>query len=155
MIISFQVDPNDVQTYHETGTEPVEKISAIKSRDEYTALKTLLTEQGITDPILIRVEKDRTYVEVGEQRVLIAREAGVTTLSAIAYSFKEAQIPFSGTELKSIEDVMRCFPRKEFSVTERDVCPFCSHDSGEKTSTVAVPALKTLERYIEAGIAKF
>lgn len=155
MIISLQIDPNNVLTYHETGKEPTDKVADIKSRDEYTALKASVLTDGVKDPILVRVEKGRTYVEVGEQRVLAARELGIKALAAIAYNFKDAPIELKGDSLKTIKDVEALFPRKEYDETVSGICSECGHDKGAVTRTVTVPALDTIRKYIEAGIAKF
>lgn len=155
MIISLQVDPKNLVTYHETGVDPTDKVAAIKARDTYTALKADVLTKGVIDPIVLRCEKSRVYVEVGEQRVLAARELGIAPLAAIAYSFKDADIPFKGDAMKTIEDLENCFSRTEYEETTQCVCCECGHDSGPVTRTVPVPALEMLKKYIKAGIAKF
>ena len=159
MIVSLQVDPSAVVTYHEDGkaTDKAEKIEKIKQSKVYEDLEDDIVANGVLDPIVIRCEKNRVYVECGEKRVLIAREAGIEELNAIAYTANDSvEIPFDGqTALKDSTAIDSFFPRKQFAKEFSGVCGMCGHDEGTTTRTIKVPALQLMRDYVEAGIAKF
>lgn len=156
MIVQTKIDPTKVLTYHETGkaSDKEEKITRIKSTADYTSLKTSLETEGQFDPVVVRCEPDRVYIEVGERRVLAARDAGIRELDAIAYSTNgRKDVPFTGTNLDSKTNALKAFSRDTLTVTRSGICPECGHDHGSTTEEVEVPSRKTIREYIDAGIA--
>jgi hypothetical protein len=153
MIILSKAKPEDLLTYHETGSDTEAKISAIKGRQDYIDAKAAAK---VMPTVLVRCEKNRVYVETGENDVLLARELGIKEINVIAYSFKDAVIPLKGTQLKVQKDIDNVFKDVEqVDVIIPGVCEQCGHDKGDTTSTITTPVLDTLTRYIAAGIAKF
>ena len=156
MIVVTDVDPNTLTTYHEDCIHASDNVAKIKVVSGYDKLKSSISKDGILDPIVIRCEPGRTYVETGEQRVLIARELSIPTVKAIVYTANGAKLPARFSEAKVLgtkQEMNAEFSRTEYTVVEREVCPTCGYDSGEVEKTVTVPAYKQLNDYIDAGIA--
>lgn len=160
MIIKTDVDPNKVFTYHELGPNE-SKMEEIKQRTNYVEIKESLDTEGQIDPIIIRCEPGRVFVECGERRVMAARELGWKTIAAVAYNTcGRVDIPFDGVALETKEDAIDSensvspFTRETMTVTLSGVCECCGHDSGSREIITEVPARKMIREYIEAGIMK-
>lgn len=134
MIILADIRPDKVTTYHtEPGIAGIEsKTSRIKARQEYIDLKADVEARGFLDPVVAHCAPGRPcLVEVGEQRVLIARELGVKSIRAIIYD-KGMKFPYAyARRLTTIADIEVLF------------------------GTPNALGLKMLRRYIAAGIATF
>ena len=146
MIVLADLDLNDVTTYH---TEPhiidmAAKMVNIKGRSEYTSLKTSIQSVGIKDPVLAMCSKQRVcMVEVGEQRVLIARELGLTTIRALVYNTYNAKI-------------MVNYSRRIYNIEEFDrIVTHNVRGPDDKYIQIkdSIPVVKTLRKYLAAGIA--
>jgi len=156
MIVVADVDPNTLTTYHEDCVHALDNVAKIKAAGEYTSLKSNISKDGILDPIVVRCEPGRMYVETGEQRVLIARELSIPTIKAIIYTTNGAKLPVQFSEAKVLatkQEIDNEFSRTEYTVTRREKCPICGRDNGEVEKTIPVPAYKQLNEYIDAGIA--
>lgn len=160
MLIKTIVDPNKIKTYHELGPNE-NKVDEIKQRTNYNEVKSSLDKDGQYDPIIIRCEPDRVFVECGERRIFAARELGWKTVDALAYNtLGRKSIPFEGIVLETKDDAISStstispFIRETLTVTVSGVCPSCGHDSGSKEITQEVPARKMIREYIDAGIIK-
>ena len=109
MIVLASLDVNKVTTYHtEPGVTNVEeKTKNIKSAQEYSKLQISVSESGFLDPVIAMCTPQRPcMVEIGEQRVLLAREVGIKTLAGIAYTRDLADISFVyEQQLQSIADL--------------------------------------------------
>jgi len=154
MVISVSVNPANVTTYH---AENISAVSRIQSTDRYVELKADINRNGIKDPLLVRCEKGRIYVECGEERTFIARELGIKSVSAIVYDTGGGVIPKAwidtGKFLKTIADIEACFSRTEYEETTHETCSECGTDLGEETHTVMVPTLKMILDYVASGVA--
>jgi len=109
MIIKTVLNPFEVTTYHTEGhiKDAEAKIKRIKSRDCYKEVKEDIKINGIKDPVVaISNERRPLMVEVGEQRILIARELGITEINAIIYTKLEQ--PFKYTRLYNLDDYNDC-----------------------------------------------
>lgn len=158
MICKVNINPNEILTYHETGEgDTIIKIANIKNTTEYTKLCEEVYIEGIIDPIIVRCEPERLYVEIGEQRVLAARDLGIDILVGIAYNIAGAEITLAGKEtLTSITDIEAVFPRKTMETIRSNICPLCQTDlGGSVTEEKAVPALTAILGYVNSGIATF
>lgn len=157
MIAVTNVNPNNVITYHEEPRDAADKLAAIRDRDEYSSLKSSIEKDGFLDPILIRCEQGRTYVEIGEQRVLIARDLGTESLKAIIYTVKGVDFPsgFELTKLNNIDELEAEFSRTTMTVMQEvDIDPI-TYTGTMKEMTVTVPSLKTIKDYLEHGLIIF
>ena len=135
MIVLADVRPDRVTTYH---TEPriagiAAKTSRIRARQEYIDLKASIAERGFLDPVVAHCAPGRPcLVEVGEQRVLIARDMGVRSIRAVIYD-KGLKFPYAyARRLTTMEEVKALFG----------------------TGSGAL-GLGMLRRYVAAGIATF
>lgn len=113
MIVFGWLSPDFVTTYH---TEPgvpgvVEKVARIKSAECYRQLADSVKANGILDPVVAMTTPTRPcLVEVGEERVLLARDLGIERLAAIIYTKGRGDIPFTyDRELFSIDEIEPLF----------------------------------------------
>jgi len=157
MIVLTDVDPVAVTTYHTEPADRDSKVARIAATDEYAALKASVLEKGVLDPVVMCVAPGRPmFVELGEQRVLAARELGLTLIPAIAYNVKNEPIAFAySQEFYSMSEIEAAFSRQTLTVTRSGVCPECGYDRGATEVEIEVPALKMLRDYVAAGIASF
>jgi len=187
MLVYCQIDPNKVTTYKtEPGvTDSAAKVASIKERDSYESLKSSIGKEGLLDPVVMCITPGRPmFVEIGERRVLISRDLGITSMPAIAYDRLGAKIGFPyERELNDIDDVEALF--RTFTVFIPEVCEqagaVCQRFTiaskrsvskqnpvnpvtGQATTIDALKSefecddadgLRTLKKYTAAGIAHF
>ena len=135
MIVLADVRPGRVTTYHtEPGTTGVEaKVSRIKDRECYRELAADVARRGFIDPVVAMCTPARAcLVEVGEERVLIARALGTESLRAVIYDKDRDGFPYAYARvLRNMDEVAALF------------------------GTDDPPGLRVLGKYVAAGIARF
>jgi len=136
MIVKAHLPVNFVTTYHtehENKNQVDSSVRRIRSTDIYKNTKESIKSYGILDPVIVMVTPTRRcMVEIGEQRVLIARELGIKELLAVVYTKNGGQIDFDFEEkLTTLAEISSLFGTED-------------------------PAgLRTVTNYIKAGIINF
>lgn len=136
MIVKAFLPVNFVTTYH---TEHLDKkqvsrsIYNIKNRKSYKIVKEDIIKNGILDPVIAMVTPTRPcMVEIGEERVLIARELGIKDLLGIVYTKDQGKISFEyERKLENFDEIKELF------------------------KTVNPIGLEIISNYIEANIMVF
>ncbi len=114
MIVKAFLPVDFVTTYHTVhqDTEQVyASVDRIRSREEYKKLKENVKKNGVLDPVIAMVTPTRRcMVEIGEQRVLVARELGIENLVAVIYTKNQGKISFDyERKLKNIDELKELF----------------------------------------------
>ena len=171
-----KIDPSAVATYHTENPLLLAKaVKQIKGRPGYTNVKSSISKEGVLDPVIVRCEPSRVYVEVGEQRVLIARELGITQLDALVYNTAklndDAVLPFTVDFEVTLDEAAAMFGTVEVKQScplpegcSNPNCPLLSEWPKHKwvsTPKNLVPdgaeqreaaGMRMLRKYSEAGI---
>lgn len=118
MIVKAYLPVNFVTTYHtehENKDQVRISVERIRSADVYKRTKESINENGVLDPVIAMVTPTRRcMVEIGEQRVLIARELGIKELLAVVYTKNGGKINFGFEEkLNSLEEISTLFGTKD------------------------------------------
>jgi len=127
MIVLADLPVNEVTSYHtEPHIKDIDvKVKRITSTEGYKKLRANIIKEGFLHPVLAMCTPTREcMVEIGEQRLLIAREIGAETLKGIIYD--------KGAYIK-VPYLRRLWDLLEFDQE--------------------APSIKTLNRYLKAGIA--
>lgn len=108
MIVYAQLDVNDITTYHTEShlNDSDQKVTRIRSTEEYKKVRASIIREGQIDPVIAMcTPRRKCMVEVGEQRVLIAREIGIPYLNALVYNIMVREVPIKYEyKLKDIDD---------------------------------------------------
>lgn len=136
MIVKAYLPVNFVTTYHtehENEEQVKTSVERIRSTEVYKRTKESIKKNGVLDPVIAMVTPiRRCMVEIGEQRVLIARELGIEELLAIVYTKNGGRINFGFEErLKSLDEISTLFGTKD------------------------PPGLKTITSYVKSGNIAF
>ncbi len=133
IVWTTSLDVNKITTYHTEAhlKDSDIKVSRIRSTEEYKKVRASIISEGQRDPVIAMCTPERyCMVEIGEQRVLIARELNLLTLEAIVYSSRQLHVSIKDyTQLKSLDDLKRF--------------------------NQGCPAIKVIIKYIKSGIACF
>lgn len=136
MIVKAYLPVNFVKTYHtehENEEQVRTSVERIRSTEIYKRTKESIKKNGVLDPVIAMVTPTRRcMVEIGEQRVLIARELGIEELLAVVYTKNGGRINFGFEErLKSLDEISTLFGTKD------------------------PPGLRTITNYIKSGNIAF
>lgn len=85
------------------------RLFEITGTDEYKALRKSVNENGFLDPIVILSRPGSVRVELGEQRILLARELGVKSLEAIVLDISDGVNQIDGRRLHRLDEVCELF----------------------------------------------
>lgn len=77
LVFCEKIDPLGVELYHKEQY----KQEKIRSRDGYQELRQDIQDHGIRDPILCIQFSNFIQIEIGEQRLMIARELGIGSMN--------------------------------------------------------------------------
>lgn len=117
MIVYADMSPDYVTSYHTEShiTDLAVKMAGIKGTKEYSDLKADIETNGIKDALVAMSTPTRIcMIEVGEQRLLIARELGLSTIPVVCYLRNRTIVPFAYKEvINSLEKLESYFTDKE------------------------------------------
>jgi len=109
LVYSDKLSPLAVELYHKRE----EAQERIRSRDGYVELREDIKQNGVLDPILCIQFDDHIQIEIGEQRLLIARELDIPFLSGFVRTDRWAIQLKNYTEIKDLREVSDHFRNQQ------------------------------------------
>ena len=99
---------------------PFEKITYLDRPEFHTqekefkdALTASMTKYGMKDPVYCwynsKPYKDKIHIIVGNNRMVVAKELGIKTISAVVTNFKADEFPLEGQVLKTDAEIKKLF----------------------------------------------
>lgn len=116
-----EVSPWDIELYHKEGY----KQDNIKSRPGFQELREDVKRNGILDPVLCIQYPGLVQIEIGEQRLLLARELGIESLRCFIRS-KGNQVRSYWTKAITSSDQVLPYFREETIPTYLSIMRYIS-----------------------------
>ena len=105
-MIYTKLKREEISLYH------VSNWSRITQTEEYKKLRESIAKEGILDPVLVQNFPWGLRIEIGEQRLLIAKELNINELEAFVYG-KPDVIHAKGEKMTSLEQIRSKFRNEE------------------------------------------